>query len=52
MNTPNFYSLIIGTEILNGRRDDSHFEFLRDDSNIKDESFTKYSGSFLLGINF
>jgi len=25
---PNFYSVIIGTELLNGRRVDSHFEFL------------------------
>ncbi len=25
---PNFYSVIIGTELLNGRRKDSHFEFL------------------------
>ena len=26
----NFYAIIIGTEILNGRRQDKHFEFLRD----------------------
>lgn len=26
----NFYALIIGTEILNGRREDKHFKFLRD----------------------
>jgi len=25
---PNFYSVIIGTELLNGRREDSHFEFV------------------------
>lgn len=25
---PNFYSVIIGTELLNGRRKDAHFEFL------------------------
>ena len=25
---PNFYSVIIGTELLNGRRKDSHFEFV------------------------
>ena len=24
----NFYSVIIGTELLNGRRKDAHFEFL------------------------
>ena len=27
----NFYAVIIGTEILNGRRTDKHFEFLRDE---------------------
>jgi molybdopterin-biosynthesis enzyme MoeA-like protein len=27
----NFYALIIGTEILNGRREDLHFQFLRDE---------------------
>ena len=25
----NFYAIIIGTEILNGRREDKHFEFLK-----------------------
>ena len=30
MNT-NFYALIIGTEILNGRREDKHFKFVRDE---------------------
>ena len=25
---PNFYSVIIGTELLNGRRKDAHFSFL------------------------
>ena len=29
--SPNFYALIIGTEILNGRREDKHFTFLRDE---------------------
>ena len=28
---PNFYQVIIGTEILNGRRQDKHFAFLRDE---------------------
>ncbi len=28
--TPNFYSVIIGTELLNGRRKDAHFSFLND----------------------
>ncbi|BAF69880.1 competence/damage-inducible protein A [Nitratiruptor sp. SB155-2] len=31
MKTPNFYAIIIGTEILNGRRVDKHFPFLRDE---------------------
>ncbi len=30
MKTPHIYALIIGTEILNGRREDAHFVFLRD----------------------
>jgi molybdopterin-biosynthesis enzyme MoeA-like protein len=30
MKTPHFYAVIIGTEILNGRRDDKHFLYLRD----------------------
>lgn len=30
MNTPHFYAVIIGTEILNGRREDKHFPFIRD----------------------
>ena len=25
----NFYAVIIGTEILNGRREDTHFEFVK-----------------------
>jgi len=28
---PNFFAVIIGSEILQGRRDDSHFSFLRDE---------------------
>ncbi len=28
MQNPSFYSVIIGTELLNGRREDSHFSFL------------------------
>ena len=28
MNKINFYSVIIGTELLNGRRKDAHFSFL------------------------
>ncbi|HZF71072.1 competence/damage-inducible protein A [Sulfuricurvum sp.] len=30
MKTPHFYAVIIGTEILNGRREDKHFVFIRD----------------------
>lgn len=30
MKTPHFYAIIIGSEILNGRRNDKHFTFLRD----------------------
>jgi molybdopterin-biosynthesis enzyme MoeA-like protein len=30
---PNFYSVIIGTELLNGRRVDSHFEFINKELN-------------------
>ena len=30
MNTPHFYAVIIGSEILNGRRIDKHFAFVRD----------------------
>lgn len=30
MTTPNFYAVIIGSEILNGRREDKHFSFVRD----------------------
>ncbi len=31
VNKPSFYSVIIGTELLNGRRVDSHFSFLNDE---------------------
>jgi molybdopterin-biosynthesis enzyme MoeA-like protein len=30
MKTPHFYAIIIGSEILNGRRHDKHFDFIRD----------------------
>ena len=30
MKTPHFYAVIIGSEILNGRREDKHFPYLRD----------------------
>ena len=28
LDKPNFYSVIIGTELLNGRRNDAHFSFI------------------------
>ncbi len=45
MNNNNFYALIIGTELLNGRREDSHFKFLRDTLKSRD---LKFSGSFII----
>ncbi len=45
MKNPNFYALIIGSEILNGRREDRHFKFLQ---NILKESNLKFSGSFII----
>ena len=33
IENPRFYSVIIGTELLNGRREDSHFAFMRDQLN-------------------
>jgi len=41
----NFYALIIGTEILNGRREDKHFAFLRD---ILNKRGFKFAGSFII----
>ena len=41
----NFYALIIGTEILNGRRQDKHFEFLKE--TLNNQGF-KFSGSFII----
>jgi molybdopterin-biosynthesis enzyme MoeA-like protein len=41
----NFYALIIGSEILNGRREDSHFKFVRDI--LKQRGF-KFAGSFII----
>jgi len=31
IKNPSFYSVIIGTELLNGRREDSHFSFLNEE---------------------
>jgi molybdopterin-biosynthesis enzyme MoeA-like protein len=48
MQRENFYALIIGTEILNGRREDAHFKFIRDI--LKKRGF-KLSGSFIIDDN-
>jgi len=48
MDRENFYALIIGTEILNGRREDKHFKFLRD--RLKKDGF-KFAGSFIIDDN-
>jgi molybdopterin-biosynthesis enzyme MoeA-like protein len=48
MQRDNFYALIIGTEILNGRREDKHFAFLRDI--FKKRGF-KFAGSFIIDDN-
>ena len=45
MKDYNFYALIIGTELLNGRREDKHFAFLRD--TLKSRGL-KFSGSFII----
>ena len=45
MKDYNFYALIIGTELLNGRREDKHFDFLRD--TLKRRGL-KFSGSFII----
>jgi len=47
-NRLNFYALIIGSEILNGRREDSHFKFVRDI--LKQRGF-KFAGSFIIDDN-
>ncbi len=45
MHKHNFYALIIGTELLNGRREDVHFKFVRD---ILKKNHLKFSGSFII----
>ncbi|MCH9740442.1 MAG: competence/damage-inducible protein A [Epsilonproteobacteria bacterium] len=45
MFTPNFFILIIGTEILNQRRQDKHFDFV---SSILNQYGHKLSGSFVI----
>lgn len=42
----NFYSVIVGTELLNGRRKDGHFEFLNYELNKR---HLNYAGSFIIG---
>jgi molybdopterin-biosynthesis enzyme MoeA-like protein len=45
MNTPKIFALIIGTEILNRRRDDAHFDFL---TSILQKYNHKLTGSFII----
>jgi len=45
MNTPRFFALIIGTEILNRRRTDKHFDFI---SKALLQKGYKLSGSFII----
>ncbi|OQX75099.1 MAG: molybdopterin-binding protein [Campylobacteraceae bacterium 4484_4] len=45
IENPSFYSVIIGTELLNGRREDSHFAFLRQELNDRG---WEYRGSFVI----
>ncbi len=45
MKTPNFFAIIIGTEILNQRRKDAHFDFLADALAKRGH---KLSGSFVI----
>lgn len=55
IKTPNFYSVIIGTELLNGRRNDAHFAFLNKEllkrGYVQKASFViKDDPSFMLDI--
>jgi len=45
MKEYNFYSVIIGTELLNGRREDKHFKFL---NQALRERGLKHAGSFVI----
>lgn len=45
MHTCHFYAVIIGTEILNGRRADKHFEFLV--TALAERGFTLFSSSII-----
>jgi molybdopterin-biosynthesis enzyme MoeA-like protein len=45
LDRENFYALIIGTEILNGRREDKHFNFLKE---ILNGRGFKFAGSFII----
>ena len=42
----NFYSVIVGTELLNGRRRDGHFEFVNSELNKR---HLNHAGSFVIG---
>jgi molybdopterin-biosynthesis enzyme MoeA-like protein len=48
VSTPRFFALIIGTEILNRRRKDAHFEFLS--QRLKQQGYT-LSGCFVIEDN-
>lgn len=48
MHTPQFFALIIGTEILNRRRTDAHFDFLT--QTLADKGYT-LTGSFIIEDN-
>ncbi len=45
MKEYNFYSVIIGTELLNGRREDKHFKFL---NQVLRDRGLKHAGSFII----
>ena len=48
MKTYNFYSVIIGTELLNGRREDKHFSFI---NRALRERGLKHEGNFVINDN-
>jgi len=48
MDSLNFYSVIIGTELLNGRREDKHFSFLN--SQLRDRGL-RHEANFVINDN-
>ena len=48
MSEPKFFTLIIGTEILNRRRKDAHFDFV---SNALSKKGHQLAGSFIIEDN-